>query len=236
MATLYALTLVGASAAAMGAAFMGGNLHPIGETGTQEEVQYDLPPKEDPVEEKKEEVQYDEPVPEPVQQTVGGGFGRPSWAPMVATEPIKTVGTIVSNVVQSVPSSTVLIQQELNKVTTDWESVSYDLYDLDVKKKDILDKLSGPAGIRTKYRDALVKVTVGKRAIETVNKKIENPGTGEKGMDILKRIIGDDINKKGSENEKGKHQDYLKRLDELVEKRTEPEIIPLKRNGVEFQK
>ena len=46
LSMVYGLSLVGASAAVMGAAFMGGNMNPIGETGSSDSVPQEETPEE----------------------------------------------------------------------------------------------------------------------------------------------------------------------------------------------
>ena len=179
MAALYAITLVGASAAAMGAAFMGGKMHPVGETGSppvletevplpEQEVANDPPTSaqtpeveaeaETPVEEEADATVVETPVeadPVPNSETEpavrGGAIGRPTWAPNPDAVPPKTLSSILTTVTQSIPTNTAAIQAELNKVTIDWENANYDIYSLGLDKKKILETLDGSPGV-TGYR------------------------------------------------------------------------------------
>lgn len=236
----YIIPLLGGSAAAIGAAFFGNSIkEPVEEAPVEEspETPVEASTEEPPVEQSVEE----QPVEEtPVEQS-GGAFGRPSWAPYTGQQAVSAqpISTVVSNIVQSIPSNSAAIQQELSKVTTDWENVSYELYNLGVKQKTILDKMNGSTGnpgIREVYRTALAKVNAGKIQIEFLTKQIENYNTKTEsnGFDLLKSVFGDKVDKtedeKQSKNGKN-HATYLSRIDELVKNSSNPSISDLKRSG-----
>ena len=151
MASVYALGLIGGSIATIAASYYGNKL--IDEKGVtstsseslEEPVQQPLQEPE-PVQE-PETVQESEPVqePEPVQEhepssavapslpeidsMAGGGFGRPSWAPLVPQTSPPTINALV-NKIEILPNTPSEIQIELNKVTRELENISYSIFNI----------------------------------------------------------------------------------------------------------
>jgi hypothetical protein len=231
MASLYALTLVGASAAAMGAAFMGGNMHPVGDTGPPEpepepEPEVEVPEPEPVPEPESEPEPEPEPVPEPVS---GGAIGRPNWAPTPGAPPPKPLASIISAVTQAIPSNTAAIQVELNKVTTEWESVSYDLYDLTSQKQEKITKFDR---IKPDYRKAVRDLSVNQTKLDLYKKQINDykEGKQDSGVSGLNAIIAlkPNAGKNKGEEKNEPHEAYLERLKRIVNGMTNAEVQGLK--------
>jgi hypothetical protein len=256
----YIIPLLGGSAAAIGAAFFGNSIkQPVEELPAEqpvEETSVDETPVEQEVEQSVEEAPVEEPpIEQEVEQTVeqpveeppveqsGGAFGRPSWQPYDLSKPlspVQSVSAVVSNIVQSIPSNSAAIQQELSKVTTDWENASYELYNLGVKQKTILDKMNGTTGnpgIREVYRTAFAKVNAGKIQVNFLTKQIEDYDKkvdGKNGFEVLKNFFGDRIEKTDDEkrnlNDKS-HKTYLARIDDIVKKSSNSDVEEFKRSN-----
>jgi hypothetical protein len=225
MASVYALGIVGGSLAAMAASYIGSNL-----TGTTLSAPELTPSKkepetEEPVQETIEEPEPEEPssavapsLPE-IESMAGGGFGRPSWAPL-NPQATPTINTLVSKV-EVLPNNTTDLQKELTQVTHDLEDLNYQVFQLESKRKPLEDEFKK---IRTSYRAALVKQSTSKAQISIINQQLEgakNPKKDEKGLS--KKFIQNSDKYKKTDDEKnnkdGKnHKSWLERIKGLLEK------------------
>jgi hypothetical protein len=252
MATVYALGLVGGTLATMAASYVGSNLtdkkgetppklEPVAEQAAEPIAEQVVAPTEQPPQESVEEAPTedlpDEEVPaeqvlsggkrpRPEEEQDGGGFGRPSWAPLnPQSSPPPTLGALVTQVTQAVPSTASGIQEELNKVTRDLEDTSYSIYEIEGSLKS---KSADFEKIRSSYQAAVITKRVTSIEVARLTKDLEpkkdnEPKVGGKPnefIDTLKKVLETDVKRKDTET----NSQYNARIIDLVNKSNRDEL------------